>query len=256
MLPFLYRPCRSVFSSWTDPAWIDLRRQLLEDSSEVKVLPHCSRAPQLAQNLAKSMLRKDPKLRPSASDVMDSPWLGNRIGSSWQYISGMWGFTSSDNKARQILLNAVAARLQDDELKESCYHLFDYFDRSHLGYIDRSEFRQVLASLGHNNTKADEIFDRADVSKSGTLEYIEFVALTYDWRSLDEATFNEILQDFLVDLGAYSGGQISSQTFESFFSGLVQSSQLEELLQASGSTSEIAAFVRASVYISAGRQCS
>ena len=32
----------------------------------------------------------------------------------------------------------------------------------------------------------DEIFDRAEVAKTGSLEFDEFVALTYDWRSVDE----------------------------------------------------------------------
>jgi serine/threonine protein kinase len=229
ILPFLYRKCPSVFKSLDDTTWVEMRTNLL-GPGEVKVEEHMEISAE-ADSILKSLLNKDIEMRPTANQVMKDRWFlvkGNTLSST---CAANLCFTASKQKARQVILNGLAADMQNDH-KTACLHSFQKFDTDHTGTVDKKEFKDALNDMGYDTSHAEEIFDRADVDRTGTLEFNEFVATTFDWRSVDHTTLDNLLTEFLSSLGVNGkDGTISKEGLETLFGGLFPEEDLEELLQ-------------------------
>mmetsp|Transcript_82159 Transcript_82159/g.255103 ORF Transcript_82159/g.255103 Transcript_82159/m.255103 type:complete len:204 (+) Transcript_82159:1-612(+) len=78
----------------------------------------------------------------------------------------------SSNRRRAITLDAFTA----EQIAE-CKDLFDVFDRSGDGCIDRGEFGPMMRTLGLNLTERelDMFFSRMDTTEDGKIEFGELI---------------------------------------------------------------------------------
>merc|ERR1712190_154030 len=79
-------------------------------------------------------------------------------------------FTATRDQARQILLNALAYKMEYEHVR-NCHKAFTEFDEEKTGLLKRDNFREALERLGKDAARADEIFDKADIDRSNTLEF-------------------------------------------------------------------------------------
>ena len=74
------------------------------------------------QAILNKMLQKDKRLRPNSQSVLADPWFsvkGHSFGRLPSLTIANLSFTASRNRARQILLNALAVKLEDEH-KKNC----------------------------------------------------------------------------------------------------------------------------------------
>jgi len=86
----------------------------------------------------------------------------------------------------------TSAKISTDLLKcltpkelEDCQRVFKHFDKNHNGSIDKGELRATLQELGEqvSEEQVNEIMTQADVDKSETLSYEEFLACVVSLRA-------------------------------------------------------------------------
>nr|UXX22584.1 calmodulin-domain protein kinase 20 [Hevea brasiliensis] len=166
-----------------------------------------------AKDLVKKMLNPDPKLRLTAQQVLEHPWLQNAKKapnvSLGETVKARLKQFSVMNKLKKRALRVVAEHLSVEEvagLKEAfdmmdtaqrgkinvvAEHLsveevaglkeaFDMMDTAQRGKINVEELRIGLQKLGQPIPDADLqiLMDAADVDGDGTLNYGEFVAVS------------------------------------------------------------------------------
>ncbi|KAJ7964090.1 Calcium-dependent protein kinase [Quillaja saponaria] len=142
-----------------------------------------------AKDLVKKMLDPDPKQRLTAQEVLDHPWvqnakkapnvpLGETVKARLKQFSVM-------NKLKKRALRVVAEHLSMEEvagIKEA----FEMMDTGKRGKINLEEFRVGLHKLGQLIPDADLqiLMEAADVDGDGTLNYVEFVAVSVHLKKM------------------------------------------------------------------------
>nr|BCU41349.1 calcium-dependent protein kinase [Gentiana scabra] len=144
-----------------------------------------------AKDLVKKMLNPDPKLRLSAKEVLDHPWLQNakkapnvNLGEA---VKARLKQFSMMNKLKKRALRVIAEHLSVEEaagIKEG----FHQMDLDNNGKIDINELRGGLHKLGHQMAEADLqiLMDAGDVDKDGYLNYGEFVAISVHLKKMGD----------------------------------------------------------------------
>lgn len=136
-----------------------------------------------AKDLVKKMLNPDPRLRLTAQQVLDHPWLtnakkapnvnlGETVRARLQQFSVM-------NKLKKRALKVIAEHLPVEEaaaIKKG----FQVMDTNNRGKIDIDELRAGLQKLGHQVAESDLhiLMEVGDVDKDGYLDCGEFVAIS------------------------------------------------------------------------------
>lgn len=229
VIPFLYDRC-SLQGLQDDGVFDRLQAGILS-KDEVVLRPHCSDVSEAAEGVLRMMLRKDEDARPTAQAVLSDPWFKTktrrRISAA---IARHVEFTVVKDQARQILLNAVIARLQNDHMQTS-QDIFKRFDTDNLGKITREGFKKALERMNQDTSRADEIFDAADVTGDGTLEFNEFAAMTFDWSSIDAQALDSHIQDLLNDLSTDGRGTVKESELAKLFGDSVQAGELRSLFK-------------------------
>ncbi|KDP22101.1 hypothetical protein JCGZ_25932 [Jatropha curcas] len=142
-----------------------------------------------AKDLVKKMLNPDPKLRLTAHQVLEHPWLQNAKKapnvSLGETVKARLKQFSVMNKLKKRALRVVAEHLSVEEvagLKEA----FEMMDTTQRGKINIEELRIGLQRLGQQIPDADLriLMDAADVDGDGTLNYGEFVAVSVHIRKM------------------------------------------------------------------------
>jgi len=220
---------------------LDKLEAALRKPSTVEVRPYCVDVHEEAEALLKQLLHADADQRPEAMEALRSQWFTEMSAENTSLSSNSRRrvhsaiahniqFTASRAQARQILLNALAHKLEYKHLRE-CHIAFNEFDVDNSGLLSRTSFTQALEQLGKDTSDADAIFDKADIDKSGELEFNEFVALTYDWRSLDNGHMDRYIQEFMDDIGANAGGPVGLKDLRKLFEGVLTQDQVIALVQ-------------------------
>lgn len=142
-----------------------------------------------AKDLVKKMLNPDPKLRLTAQEVLDHPWLQNAKKapnvSLGETVRARLKQFSVMNKLKKRALRVIAEHLSVEEaagIKEG----FQLMDTGNKGKIDINELRAGLNKLGHQMADADLqiLMDAGDVDKDGFLNYGEFVAISVHLKKM------------------------------------------------------------------------
>ncbi|XP_042467963.1 calcium-dependent protein kinase 20-like [Zingiber officinale] len=143
-----------------------------------------------AKDLVMHMLDPDPNKRSTAQQVLDHPWLqnvknapnvnlGETVRARLQQFSVM-------NKFKKKALRVMAEYLSEEEAAD-IKEMFQKLDINKKGSISLEEMKFGLHKLGHQIPDADLqiLMDAADVDRSGTLDYGEFVAVSIHLRKIE-----------------------------------------------------------------------
>lgn len=144
-----------------------------------------------AKNLVKQMLEADPKLRLTAKQVLEHPWLqnakkapnvplGDVVKSRLKQFSVM-------NRFKRRALRVIADHLSVDEV-EDMKEMFDKIDTDNDGIISCDELKTGLANHGSQlaESEVQMLIEAVDTNTKGTLDYGEFVAMTLHLQRMNE----------------------------------------------------------------------
>ena len=164
----------------------------------------------LAIQFVRSLLNRDPKLRPTAEDALNFPWMklardyeraalnqGNSpkatLARNVEVFRSLQAFSRLNQIQRVVLeLLAFAAPSQDMvELRQ----IFVALDETGNGTISRKEFKRAMAA--HPEFKKSEvtrIFDSIDFDGRGELSYNKFLAATIgtSTKGVDEQALRKV----------------------------------------------------------------
>lgn len=229
LIPFLYEPCSLSRVLEDAGTWARLRTALLHD--EVRIRPHCLGASPEVETLLLQMFQKDPARRPSAVQVLQAPWFSAklRVPIDGSVLSKL-EFNHTKGLGHAILLNALATTLKHEHYRDS-WKVFQDMDTSLDGSITFEEFGAALASLGRDAAEARRLFEAADIDGDGKLIFTEFMAVTFDWKSLDPAVLERSLRSLFKQIDANGSGQVSPDELDTMFQGTMSPSDLKKMVQ-------------------------
>ncbi|GJW80437.1 calcium-dependent protein kinase 7-like protein [Tanacetum coccineum] len=142
-----------------------------------------------AKDLVKKMLNPDAKLRLTAQEVLDHPWILNAKKapnvSLGETVKARLKQFSVMNKLKKRALRVIAEQLSAEEVA-GIKQGFDLMDTSKQGKINIVELKAGLQKLGQQIPDADLqiLMDAGDVDKDGYLNYGEFVAISVHLRKM------------------------------------------------------------------------
>lgn len=143
---------------------------------------------QHAKELLKALLTRDPNMRSTAAEALQSEWVvamlqgdSEAAQATEDVVNNLKSF-SVMNKLKKAAMNVIAVQLTDiavQELKE----LFMAMDDNNDGTLSVLELREGLERAGVT-VPADlmQMMERIDTDGSGVIDYSEFMAATMDKR--------------------------------------------------------------------------
>jgi len=245
VIPFVYEAARLEDVTHYPNQWEKLKKGVLEE--ELQLQPHLEGISESATDLLMRMLRKEPDGRPTAAEMLKDTWFqtsptyGRKI--SKQALSKL-EFKKSKGMAHMILLNALATKLQRDHYAES-WKVFQKVDADHNGSISLEEFRAACTQLdmsqwcpcsqasrmGGRRTSvsivADTLFEIADVDDDGSLNFPEFVAVTFDWSSLDKKALHQTLKRLFDQMDKNHDQKVSYEELAGIFQGALSTEEVK-----------------------------
>ncbi|ERM96268.1 hypothetical protein AMTRI_Chr09g15000 [Amborella trichopoda] len=157
-----------------------------------------------AKDLIRKMLTQDPKNRITASQVLEHPWMKADAASdkpiSSAVLTRMKQFRAM-NKLKKLALKVIAENLSEEEIK-GLKQMFKNMDTDGSGTITYEELRAGLNRLGSRLSEAEvkQLMDAADVDRSGSIDYIEFITATMHRHRLErEENLYKAFQYFDTD---------------------------------------------------------
>ncbi|WOL05957.1 hypothetical protein Cni_G14688 [Canna indica] len=144
-----------------------------------------------AKDLIRKMLTRDPKKRITAAQALEHQWL--RAGGlasdrplDSAVLSRMKQFRAM-NKLKKLALMVIAENLSEEDIK-GLQQMFKNMDTDNSGTITFEELKTGLRRLGSKLTEAEikQLMDAADVDKSGSIDYIEFITATMHRHKLEK----------------------------------------------------------------------
>jgi calcium-dependent protein kinase len=140
-----------------------------------------------ARNLINRLLTYDDKLRPSASEVLQDPWLvknSQTFGKSsfdlLPIFNNLRQFSSKQKLQRAILTFIASQLLSKEETQELSQH-FRGIDADCDGKITKEELileYEKKLSKQRAKEEVEKIMDQVDTDKSGFIDYTEFIIAT------------------------------------------------------------------------------
>ena len=138
-----------------------------------------------AKDLVKKLLKLDPNERPSASEVLQNPWILNQLKS--EELSKNELFMGLKNmkifKTQMTFQKAVLSYVASQELRkveeEKLKSTFDTIDKDRNGIITQDELEEGYKLMGRSEADAKEeaksVMYRIDINRNGTIDYNEFL---------------------------------------------------------------------------------
>ncbi|KAF7818880.1 calcium-dependent protein kinase 26-like [Senna tora] len=136
-----------------------------------------------AKDLVRKMLVRDPRKRITAHEVLRHPWiqvdgeapdkpLDSAVLSRLKQFSAM-------NKLKKMAIRVIAENLSEEEIA-GLKEMFKMIDTDNSGQITFEELKNGLKRFGANLNESEiqNLMQAADVDKSGTIDYKEFIAAT------------------------------------------------------------------------------
>jgi calcium-dependent protein kinase len=161
-----------------------------------------------AKELIHNMLEFDPKKRFSASQCLNTTWLTENnkktvdTALSKRALGNMKKF-HAERKLQQAALTYIVNHLMSKEDKNEMLELFQSFDKNGDGVLTKDEiyegYKSILGEV-EAQKEVDRIMKEADLDKSGSIDYNEFlIACTNRQKLLNkeklEATFKVFDKD-------------------------------------------------------------
>ena len=179
-----------------------------------------------SKDLIKNMLEFDPKKRYSASQCLKSNWLTEKnkkvLDNSLtkRALTNMKKF-HAERKLQQASLTYIVNHLMSKEDKNEMMEIFSSFDKNGDGVLSREEifegYKSILGEL-EANKEVDRIMKEADLDKSGSIDYNEFlIACSNRQKLLNKEKLEATFKMFDKD----GDGSISAKEIRDVLGGAV-----------------------------------
>ncbi|KAK1388585.1 Calcium-dependent protein kinase 29 [Heracleum sosnowskyi] len=183
-----------VLLSRVPPFWAEAEKGIFNAILEGYVDFESSPWPSIsseAKDLIKKMLTMDPKMRISAAQALEHPWLKEDGEASSKPIDSavlirMKQFRSM-NKLKRLALKVIAENVSEEEIK-GLKQMFNNMDTDRSGTITYDKLKTGLSKLGSklNEAEIQQLMEAADVDNNGFIDYIEFITATMHRHILDK----------------------------------------------------------------------
>ncbi|PWA54085.1 phosphorylase kinase, gamma catalytic subunit [Artemisia annua] len=136
-----------------------------------------------AKSLVRQMLEPDPKLRLTATQVLEHPWLQNAKKAPnvplGDVVKSRLKQFSLMNRFKRKALRVIADFLSNDEV-EDIQDMFKKIDTDEDGIITTAELKTGLQKLNAQlaDSEAQLLVEAVDTDGKGTVDYGEFVAVS------------------------------------------------------------------------------
>ncbi|KAK3212313.1 hypothetical protein Dsin_017019 [Dipteronia sinensis] len=142
-----------------------------------------------AKNLVKQMLEPDPKLRLTAKQVIEHPWLQNAKKAPnvplGDVVKSRLKQFSMMNRFKRKALRVIADFLSTEEV-EDIREMFKKMDSDNDGILSIEELKTGLKNFGSQLAESEiqMLVEAVDTNGKGTLDYGEFLAVSLHLRRM------------------------------------------------------------------------
>ncbi|OMJ68149.1 hypothetical protein SteCoe_34487 [Stentor coeruleus] len=183
-----------------------------------------------AKSLIRSLLNRNPKDRPTARQILNSPWIKQRADGNApdneiisSTLSNLNQFDSQSKLQRATLAFIVSQVMSSDEVG-NLRNVFKEIDTNGDGLLSKKEIRKALeSSTGFSDQDIDTLIAKVDLDQNGKVNYSEFLTATIDWS---KEMSRERLEIAFKALDADHSGKISKEELMIAFGGSHMSSKI------------------------------
>ena len=140
----------------------------------------------LAKSFIIELLALNPRLRPTARQAHEHPWIGecSRHGAKEtvvvdeefrQRVCECIVRYADNGPFRKLALNVIAKRSTSEEIFE-LRKIFDAFDKNDTGILTYEQFREALTQTSFADEEVEKIFRSVDMNRNNVINYTEFLA--------------------------------------------------------------------------------
>lgn len=235
-IPFLYRACDLMELMDSEDISREMR-EALWDARPVRVRPYCVGASSEAESLLLQLMAKEPDERPSALNALKHPWFSVKGRPIDDVLSKGLRFNAQKGEAHAMLLSALASQVTSEHYKE-CAEAFGQVDDNNSGTLNLTEFKLAFKTSSTKSSSfggaiSDEELERmfriADIDKNGKLSFEEFMAVTFDWRTVDPKILDSKLDRLFRDMDTDGNGSIDPDELGRAFHGVLSNQELAEI---------------------------
>ncbi|CAI5729995.1 unnamed protein product [Hyaloperonospora brassicae] len=194
-----------------------------------------------------SLVKEDVDERLSAKQALASYWLNEeelthvdsprraRLQSDQRLLLANMRRFSTYRKMKQTALLAIALGIADNHVQQQvAAQVFGAIDRTRTGSLSRPDFRSALLESGLLDADADTLFQQVNQSKSGRMNFLEFMAATIDERDVSLPTIKEAFG--LLD--STNQGRLSTSGLQNVFRHSMDAQELSDLIASIDSKDE------------------
>jgi len=197
-------------------------RHKIQDMSEVRIYPYLGERSAQAQDFIRLAVRKDHERRPeSASELLRHEWLASDEPPARSDLRLGVQFTVPEGRVHAVLLNALAREVGREHWR-TCWAAFQRIGHggaAHGAGITLEQLRSAAPRMGLGCSSVDEAFREANVTGSGSLNFVEFLAVTFDWSSLEPAILDSYVLHLFSLIDQDGHGHIDKIDLVNFLSG-------------------------------------
>uniref|UniRef100_A0A7S4RS13 EF-hand domain-containing protein n=2 Tax=Ditylum brightwellii TaxID=49249 RepID=A0A7S4RS13_9STRA len=187
-----------------------------------------------ARNFVSDLIKKDPEERPTAEEAMQNFWLNKQFSISdrlpdedtMDNIQATLQNFSRYKVLKKIALMVIAHKSTSEEIG-ILRKAFRKYDEEKNGSITLGEFRHGLAEYGYSDDEIQDMFQGADIDKTGSIKYTEFLAATIEARG---EISEERLAEAFDRLDSDDSGYISLTNLRQILGQHVSKSELQSII--------------------------
>lgn len=180
--------------------------------------------------LIKSMLNKDPKMRPTAAEVFQSPWLQNYRNNllpdtiiSSKTLENLSSFCIN-SKLMKASLSFIAKHIMTSEEIADLRKIFEKIDKNGDGILSKEEINDALVNFSSEITlSADKIIQKFQGCENEGIKYSDFLTAAIDWS---EELSKERLKKAFVEFDKDGNGSISVEELRKTLGGTEEQNHL------------------------------
>ena len=159
----------------------DVFEMIEEGKYNTQLLDDCECSEE-AKDLVKKILVKDPDKRPSASDIIDHPWIKKHYKKRDSHLINRDTLGTLKEFAKKNALQKeiyyFLAKIHNEKELLQLKQLFNDFDTDNSGNLSMVEIRKGFKHLGIeiDEKELEDIWEGLDFHKDGEVNYTEFLA--------------------------------------------------------------------------------